>query len=85
MRNPDCEVHEWLIADGRCSCGPDQKLLQEVIEETRKKAVTLLQEKIDSMTAVEQHVHNLAEYIVTEDFLKKFRELFLDDTYRSHT
>ena len=57
--------------------------MDEVIEETRKKAVTLLQEKIDSIVTVDHY--NLAEFIVTEDFLKKFRELFLDDTYRSHT
>ncbi len=23
MRDPDCEVHEHLMGDGRCSCGPD--------------------------------------------------------------
>jgi len=53
-----------------------QELLEEVIEETRKKAIALIQSKIDSAGCTPPA--DLAQFIVTEDFIRRFRELFKD-------
>jgi len=58
------------------------------IESTRKKLIELVQHNIDEkrrLVGNNREECNLAEYIVTTDFIEQVKELFLEDMYRSQT
>lgn len=63
-----------------------ENLLDEVLENTRQRAISLVQRHINkACDGKPMSVGDLAKNIVTDDFIKRFRELFADDINRSKT